>query len=280
MKKNTKIIGIIIILLVIGILIYQSPDEAYWLEINAQDAIEIGRTYALDLFRGRKQALSNLSVDPAKTKIEKSNFRELAHSEINEKLRKKGLDIETLSEKKQLGIYEIVAPLFPENKDMKLILFERRNNFIVMTFGYEYGDRIVGIPEKGKMLFSVGVRYYQPVDKRFVHRIFRKIVNIPLLRSFTGKMGTTGRWVLFDYKHKHNLTDYLNWVLKEGKDLSKKHNEKLVDFQAIIKNKESFLKWRREILDHADRGLNLNYKWGSMAVEEQIERIECSRRAE
>jgi len=280
MKKNAEIIGILIALLVIGILIYQSPDEAYWLEEDSKDAIDIGRTYALYLFRGCKQELLKVSVDPAKTKIEKSYFQELAFSEIDEKLRKIRLDTETLSEKKQLGKYGIVAPLFPKDKSMKPIIFERRNNFIVLTFSYEDNDRIVEIPEKGKMLFSVGIRYYQPIDNRFAHRIVRKIANIPWLRNFTGKMGTTGRWVLFDYKYKNNLTDYLNWVLKEGENLSKKYNKELEEFQAMIKDKESYGKWRREIEDRADRSLNFNYEWGSMAVEEQIERIESLQRAE
>lgn len=264
--------------MVIGILIYQSPDEGYWLKEDPQDAIEIGRTYALYLFRGYRQKLLEVSVDPAKTKIEKSTFQELAFSEINDRLRKIRLDMDTLSEKKQLGKYGIVAPLFPEDEDMKPIIFERRNNFIVMTFGYEKYGKLVEIPEKGKMLFSVGVRYYQPVDNRFVHKIVRKIANIPWIRNFTGNMGTTGRWVLFDYKYKNNRNDYLNWVLKEGENLSKQHNKKveasLIKYKGMIKDKESYKKWKKAVDDRVNKNLNFAYEWGSMAVEEQIERIE------
>jgi len=275
MRRNTKIIIILIVLSVIGIFIYKSPDEAYWLKEDLKDAIEIGRTYAWNLFQGYKQGLLRVSIDPAKTKIEKLNLREISDLEIHEQLRKVQLDPESLFEKKQLGKYGIVSPLFSESKMMELIILEKVENFVVMTFGYEdYNEGLVGIPEKGKMLFSVAVRYYQPIDKRFVNRIVRKILNVPLLRNFTGKMGTTGHWVVFDYNYKYNRTDYLYWVLMEGENLSKKYDKELEEVLAKIKDKESSEKRMTEIKESADRGLNFLYKWGSKAVEEQTEHIE------
>jgi len=273
-RKNTKIVLILIALLVIGILIYQSPDEAYWLKEDSRDAFEIAKTYAWYLFYGSKQGLLKVSIDPAKTKIEKSNIQEISDSKVHEQLRKIRLDPESLLKNQELGKIKIVSPLLAEGNSMELVILERMENFIVMTFGYEDNDRIVEIPGKGKMLFSVGVRYYKPIDKRIVYRIIRKVANIPLLRNFTGKMGTTGGWVVFDYNYKYNRADYLSWVLIEGENLSKNHDRKLEEFLAKSRDKESLEKWKREIEDRADRSLNFLYEWGSMAVEEQIERIE------
>ena len=87
-------------------------------------------------------------------------------------------------------------------------------------------------------------------------------------------MGTTGSWVVFDYNYKYNQADYLQWVLKEGENLSKKHDRELEESLAKLQDKESSEKWIQGIKDRADRSLNFLYDWGSMAVKEQIERIE------
>jgi hypothetical protein len=108
-RRNTKIISILIILSAVGVFIYKSPDEAYWLKENHQDAIKIGRTYSYYLLNGYKQGLLKMSIDPAKTKIEKSNFHQIAISEIHD-----------LIEKKKIHI-EITAPLFAEQRDEDMV---------------------------------------------------------------------------------------------------------------------------------------------------------------
>ena len=280
MSKKSKIIKILIALLVVAIFIYQAPDESYWLENDPQDAIEIGKTYAQYLFRGCKRKLLDVSIDPAKTKIEKSNFEELSLYEIFEKLEKIHFDPTTISDNERFDKHRTVSPLYPEDQDMKLTIFDRRNSFIVMTFAYEKNDKIVEIPENGKMLFAVGIRYSQPVDNRLFSKMLRKIANIYFVRNFTGKMGTTGRWVLFDYKFKYNRNDYLNWVLNKGENWIEK-NRKRVDasltlLKRDIKDKKSYERWRHEIDARVNKRLNLAYEWGSSLMEKQIERVENS----
>ncbi len=54
MNRSTKIVILLIVLSIIGILIYRSPDEAYWLKENTQDAIRTGGTYAIYLLNSYK----------------------------------------------------------------------------------------------------------------------------------------------------------------------------------------------------------------------------------
>jgi len=126
------------------------------------------------------------------------------------------------------------------------------------------------------MLFSVGVRYYNPIDNRIALKLVRKIANLPLLRNFTGRMGTTGRWVVIDYNYKFNLNDYFDWVLKKGDNYSQKILKQSEEFmgQPLFTSKESFEKFRKELLASVDRGLDFLYEWSSMTVEKQIARIE------
>jgi hypothetical protein len=265
MKLPIKIIIKIIAPIVIGILIYQSPDEAYWLKENSKDAIEIGRTYALFLLNGYKQGLLEMSIDPAKAKIEKSKFREIAKTDIYYQLENKKINT------------EIIAPLFQgeESQDMELIMLEKLESFVVMTYAYTGWDRIVEIQDKGKMLFSIGVRYFNPIeDNRILPKLFRKLANLPLLRKFTGRLGTKGQWLVFDYNYKYNLSDYFDWVLKEGENNSQKKLKESEEFARKLGNKESFDKFRIEIFESTDIGLEFCYEWGSMRVEKQIELFE------
>lgn len=264
MRRNTKFVIILIALSIIGILIYQSPDEAYWLKENPQDAIGIGRTYAYYMLISHKEGLLEMSIDPAKTKIEKSNFNQIALSEIYDQIEKNKIHI------------EVAAPLITEQKDedMELITLEQLDSFIAMTFAYKSWDKIVEIPAKGKLLFSVGMRYYNPIDHRIVPKLVRKIANLPLLRNFTGRMGTTGRWVVFDYSYKYNLNDYFDWVLKEGENYRQKQLKESEEFMQQLNREKSFGKFNKERDASVDRGLDFLYEWGSMAVEKQIGRIE------
>lgn len=266
MKKNTKIIIILILIvfLVLGILIYRSPDEAYWLKENPQNAIEIGRTYAYYLLKSNDKGLLKMSVDPAKAKIENSNFSQIAWIDMHNQLEKKKLPI------------KITAPLLTEHKDedMELIALEKLESFIVITFAYKSWDEIVEIPDKGKMFFSVALRYYNPIDDRLVTKLVRKIANLPLLRNLTGRLGTTGRWVVFDYNYKYNLNDYFDWVLKEGENYTREQTKEYKEFIGDLESKESSEKFFKELEESSARSVDFLYEWGSTAVEDQIDQIE------
>ena len=124
------------------------------------------------------------------------------------------------------------------------------------------------------MLFSVGVRYYNSIDHQIAPKLVRKIANLLLIRNFTGRMGTTGRWVVFDYSYKYNLNHYFDWVLKEGENYSQKQLKESDEFMQQLNSEKSFEKFSKELDESVDRGLDFLYEWGSMAVEKQIERIE------
>ena len=264
MKKGIVISIILIISLALGILIYKSPHKAYWLQVNPQDAIKIGRLYAFYLLNGNKQELLKMSFNQAKEKIEKSNIKEFFCDATT---------FSRLEEEKKIPSY-ILYPLYPEQKDMELVALESLESFIVMTFAYKSLDEIVKIPEKGRMLFSVGVRYYEPTDNRLVPKLIRKIANLPLLRNFTGNIGTTGRWVVFDFNYKYNLNNYFDWTLKEKENISQENKKKAEEFARQLKNKETSKKFMEKISESSNMGLAFLYEWGGMTVESQIEHLE------
>jgi len=263
MRRNIKII-ILAFLLITGIFIYKSPDEAYWLKPDTQKAIRIGRTYAYYLLSGHKKGLLEMSIEPAKTKIEESNFHEIAISEMTKQI-----------EKKEYIDIEIIAPLLEERNDenMELIRLVKFESFIVMTFAYKSWNNIVEIPGKGKMFFSVGMRYHTPIDHQIETKIVRKIANLPLLRNFTGRMGTTGQWLVFAYSYKYSLNDYFDWVLKEGEYYSKRKNEEFEELQEPGKLKKHIDKILKELAG-SQKSLDFLYAWGSIEVERQIENME------
>jgi len=267
MKKSYKNILVAVVVVILVILIYKSPDEPYWRKENPINAIRVGRIYAYYLLNSYKQGLLRMSVNPAKAKIENSEFKEISRVEMDEQL-----------EKKQIHI-SITAPIYTEQKDEEMILmaFERCASFVAMTFAYKgWLDEIVEIPEKGKMLFSVAVRYYIPADDRVAPKLVRKTANLPLLRNFTGRIGTTGRWVVFDYNYKYNLNDYFDWLLKEGESYSQqklKESEEFADRQLEM-DKESFEKFCEELMESADNSLALLYHFGSVAMTAQMKRID------
>lgn len=258
-KDLMKKIVIIIAVLTLLVLVFVSPDESYWYKEKPLEAIELGRKFSYRLFLGYKQGLLEISFPPAEQKIKDSEWKELSFMDIDRQLENKHKNIH----------FSITAPLFsPDIEDIKLLALERHESFFAMTFTYEdYLGKIVEIPEKGKLLFSVVVRYYQPIDDRIMPKLLRKIANLSLLRYVTGKLGTTGRWVVVDYSYKFNQSDYLNWVLKSGEEyteiLSKKTDEFLNDDSSFNKLDES-----------VDTSLSFDYEWGNIAITKQMERIE------
>ncbi len=252
-----KKIAVILVGLIFIVLVYKSPDESYWYKEKPLEAIELGRKFAYRLFLGYKQGLLEISMPPAEPKIKNSEWKELSAMDIDRQLENKNIH------------FIITAPLFlPDIEDIKLLALERHESFFAMTFAYEdYLGRIVEIPEKGKLLFSVVVRYYEPTDDRIIPKLLRKIANLPILRYVTGKLGTTGCWIVVDYSYKFNRSDYLNWVLKSGEE----YNEILEKKSDEFLNDDS---WLNKFEESVDTSLSFDYEWGNIAITKQMERIE------
>jgi hypothetical protein len=257
-----KKIAVILAGLILVVLVYSSPDESYWYKEKPLEAIELGRRFAYYLFLGYKQGLLKMSIPPAESRIKNSEWKELSFVNIDQQLENKRKNIH----------FSITAPLFsPDFEDIKLMVLERYESFIAITFAYEdYLGKIVEIPEKGKLLFSTVVRYYNPIDERIAPKLLRKIANLPILRYVTGKLGTTGRWVVIDYSYKFNQSDYLDWVLKSGEEYTEILSKKSDEFLDKVVDDASFDKLDESV----DTSLSFLYQWGDIAIIKQMERIE------
>ena len=264
------------IAVLIGFLIYNSPDDSHPRE-NIQDAIKLGRTYAYNLLISDKNRLSQMSFGQAKDKIDKANLQSPLFTRATIEERSK--IYRRLMEEEKMP-YNFVSPLTPilfaekENEvDLELMLFERCEVFAVMTFAYKSLESIVEIPEKGKMLFSIATRYYNPEDIRLFGKLIRKVANLPLLNKIIGRFGTTGKWVVFDYNYKYNLNDYLQWITGEGQDrfAESKRSDDLI---SKLKNRQDWERFWKSTSERTGRKLAFLYEWGSDQVERQIELIE------
>ena len=280
-NKSLKYIATLIILLIVGILIYFSPDENYWFDKNPREAIKepikLGRSFACELLISNERGLLKIAAEPStKEKIKKSNLNKPLFTQYTYEQR---LAIKSLP---KAGMpYKFIDPLNPvlfsekiDEIDMDLVMLEKLEDFTIMTFAYKYGptSEIVELPEKGKMLFTVGIRYNECKDDLILPKLGRKMANLPLLRSLIGHRGTKGRWMVVDYKYKYNLNDYWEWILKKGGDYkeTKKPEEIVDEFINKIKNG----KWIEEIKESALRQLGVDSGWALYTVEEQIGRYE------
>ncbi len=239
--------------LIVAVLLYFSPDESNWNRDHPEQAISLGRTFAFHLLNGFKQGLLRLSDEPARTRIASSSFRSLDSREMQRQLA--GKDIPT----------RLTTPIFAQrDDDMELVKFERLESFMVMTFVFkDFTGSIVEIPGKGMLLYSVAVRYYHPVDDRPLSKLLRKTSNLPLVRNLAGPLGTTGRWIVFDYHYEHDLANYFEWVSKEGEAHGKR----------LRREGERAADRPEELIASAERGLEFLYKWGSTETKQEIERI-------
>lgn len=260
---NLKSSIIVLVLLTLGILIYLSPEDSHKMP-NTSVAIETGRMYSYHLLNGNKKGLIKLSIEPAKTKIESLNSKQISISEMINQLKEKQIPI------------GIGAPFFSDQKDedMELVAFEKMDNFIVMTFAFKALDEIVEIPEKGKMLFSIAIRFYKPQDDLLSRKLVRKIANLPVINPVAGELGTTGKWVVFNYDYKYNLNDYYDWSIKEGKSYVQAQFQEVRKFEEQMKNPNFINEFMNEIEESANEDLEFLYNWGELALVEQTSRID------
>jgi len=275
MKKVLAAVILLILVLFFSILVYKSPDETHIVR-NLSCAIEQGCTFACYLLNGYKQGLLKMADEcpkilimeneSAKEKIERSTFQQAPPLlEMYDLVKKKWPDYG-----KNI-IFDKISPLLEEQQKekMKLIALEKMDNFVVMTFAYtDYLDRVVEILGKGKMFFTVALRYWCPYDDRLIPKLVRKIANLPILCLFIGYMGTKGRWVVIDYNYKYNLNDYFHWLLKEGENWR---------LQEPIKRKKSlaeFLATPDKFEEKIAKELHFLYTWADITAKNQFERIE------
>lgn len=257
--SRIKLVVLLVIISALGILIYWSPDEAYGLRDDPDEAVKVGRLYAYDLLYADRDNLLEMSVEPATSKLRATDLAIVNTSEMFSQLEK-------------VELRSLATPLVVEERDehMRLMAYERLSNFIVMTFAYQVGDGIVEIPAKGKLLYSVAVRYYKPSDDRLIPKLARKIANLPLVRNFTGRLGTTGRWVVFDYYYKYDLNDYFTWALEDGRNYSQNRAREAAAFTKQLEQGQQVME---SLKKSTDRSLEFLYDWGSITTEKQIETI-------
>lgn len=182
-------------------------------------ALARAREAAWYLYLGQERHLLHLSIEPASTKIKESNFRELSQQEAYEQLKPVR---KRLAHKHEVIYLALTKPItIPEPDDLELIALDRIDSFVVMTFSSMGREaEILEIPGKGKLFISVGVRYSEPDDDRFLPKLMRKVANLWIIRGLPGMsaLGTTGHWRLFDYRLPYYLTDYHEWFLAHAEE--------------------------------------------------------------
>lgn len=254
-----RLYGILgLLLLIIGFAWAPDENQYHWINNVPESSINAGKEYAYCLLIGNKRKLIEMSAEPAKSRI------------LNSKLSNILLELTDL-ERSPL-------PTGIHFTDMTLIAWERLGSFVVMTFAYkDYYDSVVAFPEKGKMFFTVTVRYYQPTGSRLLSKAVRKLANIPIINMFTNESGTMGRWLAVDYNYNYNLRDYYDWAMKvekmkEGTNQQDKEGHKVKLDQAfvnkVILNYNQYSKLKHDEL----------FEWGIKTSRMQFERIEMSYR--
>lgn len=242
------------LVLLLAAAIYHSPDEAYWLQEDWQDAVELGRDFSFLLFLGDANGLSQRAAGPALEKVESSGFREVSFSEAQDKLKGKILPP---------ALTALV--MVPDETDLELVAFERLSSLVVMTFAYTYGATILSIPGKGHLFFSVATRYSRAGNDSAGWKLTRKIANLPILREVAGRLGSSGRWRVIDFSHHVTEADVLDWLIAEGERQEVKDRAEMDRVFGTTPD---------EWLASSDRSLEFLYDWASVVAKRQPSRME------
>jgi len=249
MKHKKTVVLVLMVLLCIGIIqVYNAPEENGKYQNDLQGVIKAGSRYSWLLFIGNKSWLLNEFdfTQNAKSKLKKDDIQQIFWNDILDKYRAGG------------GKYEgkLRSMLFKEPEDIELIVLERRYPYLALTYTLTEGPII---PEKGRMLFSIAFRYYQPVNKSFFEKVLRKTANtVP----FCSSLGTTGKWLVVDYSFTYNQSDYALWYLRQGDIVSSQTHEKNIVLLNKLRNKEGVQEFRREI----EMDLAVSAEWASAWV--------------
>lgn len=231
--------------------------EDHWHAGETREAIEVGRKYAWDLLWCRKRQLLEVSVSPARDRLESSNLEEVpVYLSFKEIWQHWGVSRqEYLDASRQYP--HVLGPLvFTEeseaegkNENLELLVLQKCDLILVMTFAYRDPERIIEIPGKGKMLFAVAMKYYRPGGAK------------------------TGRWVVYDYHYNGNLRDYYDWVLREGKEAWLAWLEKQQESEEFWKHVATE-GWLEDLLQSAERSLDFEFHWGATRTIEQVKEVE------
>lgn len=228
------------------------PGIENWHATEIERALELGRVYAWSLLWGDKERLLEMSVSPASQKIEGANLEELPiYGNFDRIWDSWGIPEGEQGEAIKRYI-DILDPLiFTEesesigrHKNLDLLMLEKLDCSVVMTFAYRVSrEAIVEIPGKGKMLFAVAMKYYQPESPK------------------------PGTWVVFDYHYRGTLADYREWVLKEGRKFADTKSAESKSWFADVETVKA-------LSEKIERQLELTYEWGSARTKGQLDDIE------
>ncbi len=249
MKHKKIVVVVLMVLICIGILqVYNAPEENRKYQNDLQGVIKAGSRYSWLLFIGNKSwLLSEFDFTKnAKSKLQKEEIQQIYWKDILDKYEAGGGKYED----------ELRSMLFKKPEDIKLILLERREPYLALTYTITEGPIV---PGKGRMLFSIAFRYYQPVNKSFFEKVLRKTANtVP----FCSSLGTTEKWLVVDYSFTYNLSDYALWYLREGDIISSQTHEKNIDLLNKLRSKGGVQEFRRDI----EMDLAISAEWASAWV--------------
>lgn len=261
MKYKKMIVMVLIVLACLGILgVYNSPEENSKYENDLQGIMKAGSWYSWLLFIGNKGWLLREFdfTESAKSKLEKANIQEVISLDIMDKYRVGGGKYED----------ELRSILFAEPEDIELVAFERRQNYMAMTFIYnDQFDESPDIPDKGRMVYSVVFRYYEPHNDALWKKVLRKTANaVPFCSAF----GTTGRWLVVDYSYTYNQADYATWYLREGDLFVNQKKKENMDYFDRLNTKEG----RQDFMNRVDKEIAISDAWASAWVKRHPEHID------
>jgi hypothetical protein len=258
--RHKTVVVILIGLLCFGLFqVYDSPDENHKYEDDLQGTIRKGHSFSWLLFMGNKHQLLDQFdfIEEARSKLNKANVQEVSGIEILDKYKDGGGRYEN----------ELRSILFTESKDIELVVLERQRNYIAMTFKFNKKfTESPDIPGKGRMLYSVVFRYYEP-DGALWEKMLRKTANaVPFFSSF----GTTGKWLVVDYSYTYNKADYATWYLREGDSfVSQKQKENMNSLKGLA-TKEGI----KAILDRVEANMAISDVWAEAWVKRHPEHVD------
>jgi hypothetical protein len=213
--RRKTVVFVVLVLLCFGFLyVYISPEENDKYKSDLEGVIKKGHWFAWLLFIGNKDWLIkqfDFSED-VKEKLKAADIRQEFSVDISEKYKAQG------------GKYEhaLISVLYKEPKNIELVALERLRNdnqHVAMTFAVNDSPNL---PDKGRMLYSVVFRYYNPGNKTSWEKALRKIANaVPLCSAF----GTAGKWIVVAYSYTYDQSDFATWWLREG-DVFRAQKEK------------------------------------------------------
>lgn len=257
MKHKKAVVVVLIVLACLGILqVYNAPEENSQYQNDLQGVIKAGNRYSWLLFIGNKSWLLREFdfTENTKSKLKKEEIQQIFRKDILDKYRANG------------GKYEgeLRSMLFREPEDIELIVLERQQPYLAMTYTLKEGPTI---PGKGKMLCSVAFRYYQPANGSLLERVLRKTANaVP----FCSSLGTTGKWLVADYSYTYNQSDYAAWYLREGDAMSSQRREE----NKVLLNKLRKKEGVQEFMSEIEMDMAVSEEWASAWVERHPEHVD------